>query len=724
MKIVVDDANHVTAPWGSVNSRVFDALASGAMIVSNGEIGIKELFGPALAQHGLKLPLYTDGKDLVKILDYYLKNDDIRLRTTRVMKEVVYNSHTYRRRAIQLADLLANKFSMILRKSDGSIAGSHKRRDKGNNRYKDSTEEDSITNNMDRDSNQDNYEQKMSSMEEAGDIGEDRRRVRRRLNDANELDVEEEAMTILQENDDLFNELHANQSPQYVQWDYVEESEDIDEGISRNDGRRLKVSAVPIMSTDAIEVHERAPPQTMPMSQQKVQALLTVSNTQDVSTVNVKQSVPVPVPVQSPVVSPVQVKAGTPAPTKKNRPKPTIAATKVETEVSTTEPKQKIQPVPSVVASTSTIAAPTAAPTGINTTTAMPTTPVVASTPLVEGIPISTPKRTLQFNPKKLPVKNNVQYPQTVCIGVRTSKGQEEWIPVLMRSLIAQHVKSKYRQKLALQLFVVDTEANTDYTKFLIRQAEKFNTRFHFPYIQIVVPVQTTNPVDQGSTTSTSSSNGKPLGNKLYGYDDTDRLLELMLSMKECGNSGETATPTTPTSSVILNDTMKMNSFQIPSCEWVMFTNGDNMYNSAWLNTIGSYATAEESHEEPYVKIEKVKDSKTKEMKDVVISNTTRLVIDNAYDIIGWDFITHHPRGDKNDTPNQPIRISFERGYLDLGSVILRANLFTKINAKFLPEAAFTKDLFARDFHTISKLLPLTTPERIKLVHQYLLLHQ
>jgi hypothetical protein len=36
-KIVLDDNNHVTKAWGSVNSRVFDALAAGALVISNGE---------------------------------------------------------------------------------------------------------------------------------------------------------------------------------------------------------------------------------------------------------------------------------------------------------------------------------------------------------------------------------------------------------------------------------------------------------------------------------------------------------------------------------------------------------------------------------------------------------------------------------------------------------------------------------------------------------------
>jgi O-antigen biosynthesis protein len=37
--VVLDDSNHVTKAWGSVNSRVFDALAAGVLVVTNGRIG-------------------------------------------------------------------------------------------------------------------------------------------------------------------------------------------------------------------------------------------------------------------------------------------------------------------------------------------------------------------------------------------------------------------------------------------------------------------------------------------------------------------------------------------------------------------------------------------------------------------------------------------------------------------------------------------------------------
>jgi hypothetical protein len=51
-KIVIDDANHVTLPWGSVNSRVFDALACGALVITNGRLGSQDTFDE-------ELPVYS-----------------------------------------------------------------------------------------------------------------------------------------------------------------------------------------------------------------------------------------------------------------------------------------------------------------------------------------------------------------------------------------------------------------------------------------------------------------------------------------------------------------------------------------------------------------------------------------------------------------------------------------------------------------------------------------
>ena len=67
-KIVIDDANRVTKPFGSVNSRVFDALCSGVLVITNGELGSKLTFNG-------KLPTYNTEKELTDKIKFYLENE-------------------------------------------------------------------------------------------------------------------------------------------------------------------------------------------------------------------------------------------------------------------------------------------------------------------------------------------------------------------------------------------------------------------------------------------------------------------------------------------------------------------------------------------------------------------------------------------------------------------------------------------------------------------------
>ena len=69
-KLVIDDAGHTTRPYGSVNSRVFDALATGTLVVSSCKEGVRELFDE-------DFPAYEDRKELRENLDLLL-NDDSR----------------------------------------------------------------------------------------------------------------------------------------------------------------------------------------------------------------------------------------------------------------------------------------------------------------------------------------------------------------------------------------------------------------------------------------------------------------------------------------------------------------------------------------------------------------------------------------------------------------------------------------------------------------------
>jgi O-antigen biosynthesis protein len=98
-RVVVDDANHVTKDWGSVNSRVFDALAAGALVISNGEIGAAEVFDR-------ELPTYRSPDELQCLLRRYLGDETERRRLTQRLRKHVLTHHTYRHRARSLKRIL------------------------------------------------------------------------------------------------------------------------------------------------------------------------------------------------------------------------------------------------------------------------------------------------------------------------------------------------------------------------------------------------------------------------------------------------------------------------------------------------------------------------------------------------------------------------------------------------------------------------------------------
>lgn len=98
-KILIDDANHVTKSWGSVNSRVFDGIASGALVITNSQKSSDEIFMG-------RLPVYKNVKELYEMIDYYLTHDDERIELTKQLKEIILERHTYQIRAEQLINIL------------------------------------------------------------------------------------------------------------------------------------------------------------------------------------------------------------------------------------------------------------------------------------------------------------------------------------------------------------------------------------------------------------------------------------------------------------------------------------------------------------------------------------------------------------------------------------------------------------------------------------------
>ena len=98
-KIVIDDANHVTKEWGSVNSRVFDTIASGKLVITNGNRGNQDLFNG-------KIPEYHSKEELKDVINYYMEHSDKRNEKIKELQKIVLNKHTYTIRAKKLKRII------------------------------------------------------------------------------------------------------------------------------------------------------------------------------------------------------------------------------------------------------------------------------------------------------------------------------------------------------------------------------------------------------------------------------------------------------------------------------------------------------------------------------------------------------------------------------------------------------------------------------------------
>jgi glycosyltransferase involved in cell wall biosynthesis len=97
--LVLDDLNHTTLPFGSVNSRVFEAIACGALPLTNGGLGLAEL--------GLDdVPVYHTSEQLTRLMRERREDRAGTRATVARLKEFVLREHTFDRRADQLLELL------------------------------------------------------------------------------------------------------------------------------------------------------------------------------------------------------------------------------------------------------------------------------------------------------------------------------------------------------------------------------------------------------------------------------------------------------------------------------------------------------------------------------------------------------------------------------------------------------------------------------------------
>ncbi|MBS7697982.1 MULTISPECIES: glycosyltransferase [unclassified Chelatococcus] len=99
-RLVIDDSHPVTRDWASLNSRVFDALAAGALVITNCVDGAAEIFD------GL-LPSFTTRRELNDLLARYLSTEDERRALVARLRARVMRDHRYEHRAPVLRAALA-----------------------------------------------------------------------------------------------------------------------------------------------------------------------------------------------------------------------------------------------------------------------------------------------------------------------------------------------------------------------------------------------------------------------------------------------------------------------------------------------------------------------------------------------------------------------------------------------------------------------------------------
>jgi hypothetical protein len=93
--VVIDDANHVTKAWGAANSRVFDALAAGCLVITNSASVSQEVFAG-------RLPVYHSPAELAELLAYYRHHAAERDALQQSLRQEVQRRHLYRHRAFEL----------------------------------------------------------------------------------------------------------------------------------------------------------------------------------------------------------------------------------------------------------------------------------------------------------------------------------------------------------------------------------------------------------------------------------------------------------------------------------------------------------------------------------------------------------------------------------------------------------------------------------------------
>lgn len=107
-KIVLDDSHPVTREWHSLNSRIFDAIGCGRLVMTNCVGGADELFPDTL-------PKFNDANELQALIQHYLANPEEREALAAKLHADVLANHTYDNRANTFRDTLEKMLESSLR---------------------------------------------------------------------------------------------------------------------------------------------------------------------------------------------------------------------------------------------------------------------------------------------------------------------------------------------------------------------------------------------------------------------------------------------------------------------------------------------------------------------------------------------------------------------------------------------------------------------------------
>jgi len=90
-----------------INMRIFEVMACGCFLLTNyiKNNGFEELFTP-----GKHLVVYRNDKELLELIEYYLKNEEERERIAKAGYELVVTNHTYFHRVQKMFNYIAFKF--------------------------------------------------------------------------------------------------------------------------------------------------------------------------------------------------------------------------------------------------------------------------------------------------------------------------------------------------------------------------------------------------------------------------------------------------------------------------------------------------------------------------------------------------------------------------------------------------------------------------------------